>query len=170
MRLSADELVQVKEGGPVKIWRWCGFEGPAHADVGCCYTTAGENFTVLNVQMLSSGDVLLLHGKATYKKLSALGPFAIVWLVEVGKGDRTDQPRFLAHAGFGDAHGYATRQRRTKTGQVTVMLDEPAVSDDVLDAFAAAAESTGVQKRTKRHKKQQLRRLLSRAQKAVDRL
>ena len=167
MRLTADELQELKEGEHTHIWR---FAKPKNCAMGQAYTTAGEIFTVLTVQHLERSEVWQKHRKVYDEHnghaLTVLG----AWLVLVGKGDQTDQPRFLAHAGFGDARGYAKRQVITKTGKRTTMTDEPAVSDDVLVQFAKAADPAIVAKQTKRHLRQRARTRLRDAKKALDAL
>jgi hypothetical protein len=157
LRLTEDELEELKKQKPTKCWRL--FE-PTTAEPGKCYSSAGEAYTVVSSDLLVAGDVMRRFGHAEYDRLhDELGrSWRQLWLIVVVHGDRTDTPRFLAHAGMGDDRDYAKRQRMTKTGKSTTMMDEPAVSDDVLAQLAAAAEAASEKKRVERRKRQALRR------------
>ena len=167
MRLTDDEIVALKKQKPCKAWR---LEKPKYAEEGKSYTSASVTYTVLAVEQLSDGDVLRRFGKSEYEKQREdHGPsWRALWLIVIVAGDRTDQPRYLAHAGMGDERDYSRRQRRTKTGRETTMLDEPTVSDEVLAQFARAANATTEDKQTKRQLKQRARTRLRDAKKALD--
>lgn len=156
MKLSTTEITELKKQKPCKVWR---LTEPPAAEAGKSYRAGDEDYTVLAVETLSGGDVLRRFGKSEYEKLRSeyIPEWERLWLVVVVAGDRTDKPNLLAYAGFGDAHGYSDRQRKTKTGRPTVMTDEPeAISRVEAQKMAKAVEAVSELKREEKRKKRRL--------------
>src|ERR1035441_9041922 len=89
MRLTSDELQELKEGTLAKVWR---YEEPKHADVGKCYIAGGEKYTVLACKCLSRSAVA---SKSARMREAWPPGVEEAWVVEIGKGDLTDKARYL---------------------------------------------------------------------------
>ena len=157
MKLSADELQELKEQKPTKVWRLV-----IPTDVpGRHYSSAGTEYTVLSVDQLVRGDVLRRFGMKGHDELrERFGTWETVWLVVIVYGDRTDSPRLLAPSGSG-------RDYTDILGRA--MPEEPeAVDAQVAARFAKAADADTVQRTTKRRKRQKIRSARNLLRRALD--
>ena len=151
MRLNADEIVELKEQNTCKVWR---LAEPKAAVPGKSYLTNGTEYTVGDCNELLAGDVMRKELKQYRKLRDELGAsWERIWCVSIVLGDLTNKPNLLAYSGFGDAHGYSDRQRKTKTGRPTVMADEPeAISRVEAKKFALAVREAYALKREEKRR------------------
>lgn len=152
MRLTAEEVLELKKQKPCKAWRLI---EPPYAEPGKSYRSSGEEFTVLSVELLSNGDVLRRFGKTEYANLRERWPakdWSRLWLVAIVAGDRTDRINLLAPTGSpGDGHGYTSLLGRA-------MPDEPeAISRVEAKRYADAVRAAGEAKRGRRKLPKRLR-------------
>jgi hypothetical protein len=146
LRLTTEEIVELKKQKPCKAWR---LEKPKYAEEGKNYTSAGEEYTVLAVDLLSDGDVLRRFGKSEYEKQREdHGPsWRALWLIVIVAGDRTDRINLLAPTGSpGDGHGYTSLLGRA-------MPEEPeAISRVEARKFALAVREAYALKREEKRR------------------
>lgn len=160
MRLTEEELVELRERQPTKCWRPI---EPTAAQPGKSYSSAGEEYTVISCEEVSQGDVMRRFGKAQYDELKL---WKQIWLVIVVHGDRTDSVRLLAPAGgkSGDYTHIAARAMKAVDGGA----EPEAVDDEVLDGFAKAAEPDREKRVNARKRKQKRRSALNLLKKTMD--
>ncbi len=144
MRLTADELLELKQDRQTKVWR---FREPNACEVGQRYSTAGEYFTVMDVRVLSKG-AMFRHFPKLWEELSDQMGVDGAWMITVVYGDQTDQPRLLAPTGSGA--DYTNLLARA-------MPSEPeAIREDDLDRLTRPAREASEAKREVKRKKRRL--------------
>lgn len=162
MKLTSEEVEEIKPGKPIKLWR---FDEPRSCDENKKYEAGGEIYTVLDIRVLSQGDAMRL-GKSIWAVLRDLWPVdrSSVWCITVVKGDRTDHPRLLAANPGAQKTDYVDQPSKAAR-------EEPeAVPENVTDRFADAASPGIERKQATRAKKQTVRRATRRLKKALDSL
>lgn len=159
MKLHEDELTELKEQKPIKVWRAV---EPGASDAGKSYSSGGQEYTVLSSEAVGRGDVLRRFGKSQYDKLrEEFGARADYWLIVVVWGDHTDKLRLLAPIG-GKSGDYTALP-------ALAMSEEPeAVDAETLNRFAKAAKPAKEKLIVARKKKQRLRSARNLLKKTLD--
>lgn len=146
MRLTAEEILELKKQKPCKAWR---VVEPPYAEPGKSYRSGGQEYTVVSVELLSDGDILRRFGKAEYATLNERFEegHAPLWLVVIVAGDRTDKLNLLTPTGSpGDGHGYTSLRAKA-------MPEEPeAISRAESRKFALAVREAYALKREEKRR------------------